>query len=226
MAGLGLIVGNRAYSSWSVGAWLCLKATGADFEEDVIPLFEPGSAERICAISPAGQVPVLIDGDIVIPDSLAIAEYLAEAFPAAGLWPEDRAARAAARSACAEMHAGFPALRAGLPMNVRKHLPGVADMEAARGDIDRVCRIWRGCRERFGMGGPFLFGGCSNAAAFYGPVGCWFVRSATPRLTGTCSFPAGLRAPAALVPDGFFRGRPRRRTEKRLSSTLARNSSR
>lgn len=173
MAELKIILGNKNYSSWSLRAWLALAHTGADFEEVVIPLDRDGTAASIQAWSPAGKVPILRDGDEVIWDSLAICEYLAERFPEAGLWPKDRAARALARSACAEMHAGFAALRRALPMDVRSHVP--LSYDAAVGDdIARICAIWSQCRGRFGGDGPYLFGAFTIADAFFAPVASRF----------------------------------------------------
>ncbi|MHC5653105.1 glutathione S-transferase family protein [Stappia sp. ICDLI1TA098] len=165
-----LVIGNRTYSSWSLRAWLAARASGADFEDMLLPLDTPEFYSRIKEISRAARVPVLIDGETHIWDSLAIIEYLAETFPAAGLWPRDKAARAQARSVVAEFHSGFFDLRGNYPMNLRRapavH-PGAPD--AAR-DIARVCEIWRDCRARFGGGGDFLFGAFSAADCFYAPV--------------------------------------------------------
>jgi len=165
-----LVIGNKNYSSWSLRAWLALKQTGVAFEEILVPLMRPETRAAILAHSPSGKVPLLRLGDDQVWDSLAIAEYLAERFPAAGVWPADASARAVARSVAAEMHAGFMPLRRALPMNLRANLPGrpqAADVEA---DIARIQDIWATCRARFGGSGPFLFGGFSIADAFYAPV--------------------------------------------------------
>ncbi len=124
MHNLCLYSGNKNYSSWSLRAWLALKQTGAPFTEVVIPLYQPDSRERLLAHSPGGQVPVLIHGELTVWESIAIAEYLAETFPTARLWPEVPAARAVARAVSAEMHAGFVALRSQLPMDMRGRYPG------------------------------------------------------------------------------------------------------
>src|SRR5580700_4056335 len=124
MADLTIYVGNRNYASWSLRAWLALKATGAPFEEVVIPILVPGSKETLLKYSPSGKVPALHHGDIVVWDSLAICGYLADIFPAAGLWPDDPGAKAVARSISAEMHSGFQALRNQFPMNIRSNVPG------------------------------------------------------------------------------------------------------
>ena len=165
-----LVVGNKNYSSWSLRAWLALRRTGIDFEEIVIPLMRPETREAIRAHSPSGKVPLLKYGDDTVWDSLAIAEYLAERFPADGLWPADPTARAVARSAAAEMHAGFMALRRGLPMNLRAHYPAHARAADVDAEVGRVQDIWRTCRRRFGADGPFLFGRFTAADAFYAPV--------------------------------------------------------
>lgn len=169
-----LVIGNKNYSTWSLRAWLILKATGLDFEEVLIDLDAPDTAARIAAHSGAGRVPVLIDGDLTVWDSLAIGEYLAERAPAAGLWPADPAARATARAITAEMHSGFQALRGHYPMNIRRPPADRAPTPAAAADIARVREIWRTTRVRFGGGGPFLFGGFTIADAFYAPVASRF----------------------------------------------------
>jgi glutathione S-transferase len=167
---LKLYIANKNYSSWSLRAWLTLSTTGAPFEETIIPLDQPTTREAIGRISPSGRVPALQHGELVIWESLAICEYLAEAFPMARLWPESRSARAVARSVSHEMHAGFPDLRREMPMNIRANMPGRGRTDASLRDIARVMAIWRNCRERFGQGGPFLFGHFSIADAMYAPV--------------------------------------------------------
>jgi glutathione S-transferase len=175
MAELTLYIGNKNYSSWSLRPWLLLKEVGIRFDEVVVPLYRPESKQAILAFSPSGKVPVLRRGDLVVWDSLAICEYLAEAFPNARLWPADPVARAVARSASAEMHSGFAALRAGLPMNMRAHLPGRALAPEAAAEIERIAALWRDCRSRFAKdGGDFLFGGFTVADAMYAPVASRF----------------------------------------------------
>lgn len=172
-----LVIANKAYSSWSLRAWLALKATGTDFEEVVIPLRQADTAAVIRKYSPSGKVPVLIDGEVTIWESLAIVEYLAESFPDAGLWPADGAARAFARAASAEMHGGFLALRRALPMNVRHAFPDPELDDETRVQINRIQAIWRESRRRFGTAcgdGPFLMGGFSALDAFYAPVASRF----------------------------------------------------
>ncbi len=170
MPDLTLIIGNRNYSSWSLRAWLAMRMAGLAFEEILIQLDQPDTASRIREYSPAGRVPVLRHGDRTIWDSLAICEYAAEMAPEAHLWPEDRIARAVARSVSAEMHSGFAALRGALPMNIRADRPGIPIADDTQADIDRICGLWRDCRQQFGTGGHFLFGGFSIADAMFAPV--------------------------------------------------------
>jgi glutathione S-transferase len=160
--------GNRNYSSWSLRAWLALRQSGADFDTVVFNLGERGVEEQILRASPSGLVPALRHGDLVVHDSLAVGEYLAEQFPEAGLWPADRPPRALARSVSAEMHSGFTALRRSMPMNIRRRSPGKGREEGVADDIARVREIWRGCLAAHG--GPYLFGAWSLADAMYAPV--------------------------------------------------------
>lgn len=171
MAALTLAIGNKNYSSWSMRPWLALRASGIPFTEVFIPLYtDQADKDKILAFSRAGKVPVLVDGDITVWDSLAIIEYLAERFPEAKLWPEDRAARAHARAVCAEMHSGFQALRNECGMNLRRPVKPVALSVDAQANIARVQEIWLDCRARYGAGGPFLFGRFGAADAMYAPV--------------------------------------------------------
>jgi glutathione S-transferase len=168
--GLHLVVGNKNYSSWSFRPWLAMKVAGIAFEETVISFDAPDFKSRVTALSGAGKVPVLIDGEARIWESLAILEYLAEKFPAASLWPRSAAARAHARAAASEMHAGFVALRRQTPMNVRRPVRRRAlDLEAVA-DVARIDALWNECRARFGSSGPFLYGAFSAADAMYAPV--------------------------------------------------------
>ena len=169
MTDLTLVIGNKNYSSWSLRAWLALRHCAVPFNEDHIELDQIDSASRIRAYSPAGRVPVLVDKDLTIWDSLAICEYLAERFPDARLWPQEAAARAAARSVSAEMHAGFTALRNELPMNIRASRR-VQTSAQADVDIARVVAIWSSCRVQHGARGGWLFGEFSIADAMYAPV--------------------------------------------------------
>ena len=165
-----LIIGNKNYSSWSLRGWLAMALTQAPFEERLMPIHENDWDREIAALSPTRKVPVLVDGEQTIWESLAIIEYLAERYPESGLWPADATARAAARSVAAEMHAGFTALRSSMPMNLRKALPGKGRGPGVAADIDRISTLWRDCRGRFGDGGPFLFGAFSGADCMYAPV--------------------------------------------------------
>jgi glutathione S-transferase len=167
---LKLILGNKNYSSWSLRPWIAMRHAGLTFDEEVIPLYEPGSRERVLKYSPVGKVPILIDGDMTIWESLAILDHLAERFPQTKLWPDDPKARAHARAVSAEMHAGFGPLRRNCPMNMRRvgrarELP--ADVMT---DVRRIDELWTDCRTRFGEGGPFLFGRFGAADAMYAPV--------------------------------------------------------
>jgi glutathione S-transferase len=168
MSGMVLVVGNKNYSSWSLRAWLTMKVLGLAFEEQRVSLYVEGAKERLLGYSPAGKVPILIDGARHVWDSLAILEYLAESHPS--LWPAAAGARALARSISAEMHSGFAALRQHMCMNIRKRLPGKGRTPETLADVARIVAMWSDCRARFGAGGPFLFGGFTAADAMYAPV--------------------------------------------------------
>src|SRR5262249_25991333 len=159
---------------------LVLKHLGARFEEQVVPLDQPATAEQIRKFSPSGRVPVLIDGDTVVWDSLAICEYLNERFPERNLWPKDAKVRAMARSVSAEMHSGFTALREQLPMKFRETFPPKPLQPNVKADISRILQLWNDCRARFGTGGPFLFGSFTIADAMYTPVVSRFKTYAVP----------------------------------------------
>ena len=168
---LKLVIGNKNYSSWSMRPWLALRANNIAFEEIFIPLYT-GDADknRILSFTHSGKVPVLIDNDLTIWDSLAIIEYAAERFPEVRLWPEDRAGRAHARSISAEMHSGFMALRNECGMNLHRPVAAIALSDDAHANIARVQQIWTVCRERYGNLGPFLFGSFGGADAMFAPV--------------------------------------------------------
>src|ERR1700744_4703738 len=168
---LKLVIGNKNYSSWSMRPWLALRASDIAFEEVSIPLYT-GAADkqRILDVTPSGKVPALIDGDITVWDSLAIIEYVAERFPQARIWPEDRASRAHARSISAEMHSGFAALRNECGMNLHRPVGAIELSADARANIARVRQIWIECRERYGASGPFLFGAFGGVDAMFAPV--------------------------------------------------------
>ena len=168
-----IVIGNKNYSSWSMRPWVLAREAGIPVEEVQRKFNEADGGLTVDGIERygvAGKVPVLIiDGEPVW-DSLAICETLAERFPEKQLWPADARARQVARSICAEMHSGFQAMRGAMPMNIRSSHPGKGMNDKSRRDIDRVCAIWTACRERFGKGGPLLFGRFSVADAYFAPV--------------------------------------------------------
>jgi len=170
MADITIYLGNKNYSSWSLRAWLMLRRVGQEFDEVVIPLRENETRETILRYSPSGKVPALHHKGVVIWDSLAIGEFLAETYTKAGLWPRDAEKRAHARSISAEMHAGFPDLRRTMPMNMRSSFPGHEITPEAQADINRITAIWRDCRTHFGADGDFLFGDFTIADAMFAPV--------------------------------------------------------
>jgi len=171
---LTLVIGNKNYSSWSLRPWIAMKVAGIPFAEKVIPLYEPGSREQQLQYSPAGKVPVLIDGDDHVWESLAILEHLAERFPEAGLWPQDRRARSHARVVATEMHAGFQPLRKHCTMNLWLPVKVRPQPDEVMADMRRIEAMWADCRARFGRhaerSGPFLFGAYGAADAMYAPV--------------------------------------------------------
>lgn len=165
-----LIIGNKNYSSWSLRPYMALSMANISFEEKMIRFGEPRFTREVRKISKAGQVPILLHNGLMINDSLAIIEYLAEAFPAKNIWPKNKAARAMARSAAAEMHAGFKALRNACPMNLRRPRKTVSMSAGALADVRRIEEIWHECRTRFGRQGKFLFGKFGIADAMFAPV--------------------------------------------------------
>ena len=169
---LTLYVGNKNYSSWSLRSGFLLSQAGIEFEEKMVWLFDGMPALR--KISPVGKVPVLVDDSLVIWDTLAIAEYVAERFPAKNLWPADFKSRARARSVCAEMHSGFQNLRNNMGMNIEASLPGLGWNLAVQDDIDRISNIITDLRAQFAGTGPFLFGTFTIADAFFAPVASRF----------------------------------------------------
>jgi glutathione S-transferase len=174
MSKLHLIIGNKNYSSWSLRPWLAMTMAGLPFRETVIPLDMPDTKQQIAEHSQAGRVPVLHHGKLVIWDSLAILEYLAETFPEKKLWPVGKTARAVARAVANEMHSGFSALRNACPMNIRRPPKRIAVSDAVIAEVARIESIWRECRSRFGKGGSFLFGKFSIADAMFAPVASRF----------------------------------------------------
>ena len=163
-----LIFANRNYSSWSLRAWLVLKQFGIPFDEDMVLLSGEGWQQNIRKKSPSGKVPVLIDGEAVIPETIAIIEYLNDKYPAKGIWPSDRLKRAQARAVSAEMHGGFMALRSAAPMNLRASHPGKVDFDPIARDLRRIEQIWGDLTSD--SGGPYLFGKFTAADAMFAPV--------------------------------------------------------
>jgi glutathione S-transferase len=170
-----LYIGNKNYSSWSMRPWVLMREFGIAFDEVMVRFdgFDAHSKfkQTMAGVSPVAKVPVLVDGDLVVWDTLAIAEYLAERHPA--LWPSDAKARARARSLCAEMHSGFGGLRSACPQNIEAHLPEVgakvlAEQANVRSDLARLQAMWTEALQR--SGGPFLFGAYSVADAYFAPV--------------------------------------------------------
>ncbi|HLI99694.1 MAG TPA: glutathione S-transferase family protein [Bradyrhizobium sp.] len=166
-----LVIGNKNYSSWSMRPWLALRANHIPFEEIFVPLYTgDADKQRILSFSRAGKVPVLVDGDVTVWDSLAIIEYVAERFPEKRLWPEHPADRSHARSISAEMHSGFAALRNECGMNLHRPVRAIALSGDALANIARIQEIWTDCRARCHELGPFLFGAFSAADAMFAPV--------------------------------------------------------
>jgi glutathione S-transferase len=179
---LTLVIGTRRYSSWSLRPFLALKAAGAAFEVVEIALRQPDTKANILAWSPSGKVPLLVHGGVKVWDSLAICDYLAELFPAAGLWPAGREARALARAVSAEMHSGFPALRSTCAMDLCAGLTPLADIPPeVAAEAGRIRALWADCRGRFGADGPFLFGRFTIADAMWAPVVTRFTTYALPQ---------------------------------------------
>jgi len=172
---LALVIGNRNYSSWSMRPWVALRQVGIPFREIQLWFDEDGHPKGIEHYSPTGQVPVLLADKQPVWDSLAICETAAELFPEKRLWPADARARAHARAACAEMHAGFRNLRGAMPMNIRAALPGKGMNSGVERDIQRVAALWSDCRSRYGAGGDLLFGHFTVADAYYAPVAMRFI---------------------------------------------------
>jgi len=172
-----LYIANKNYSSWSMRPWVLLRQAGIDFEEVYVRFdsFAPHSQFKttVTGVNPVGKVPVLVHDGLAVWDTLAIAEYVAEQFPDKHLWPQERAARARARSICAEMHSGFSGLRSACPMNIEAHLPEIGalalrDQPAVRADLERICNLWSGLLQKHG--GPMLFGHFTVADAYFAPV--------------------------------------------------------
>jgi glutathione S-transferase len=175
---LKLIIGNRAYSSWSMRGWLACQQSGEEFEEFVVPMFDEQWEQRREGdeFAPSmGKVPILWDGDCVVWDSLAIVEFLVDRVGRDKFWPEDESARGMARSMAAEMHSSFANLRRELPMNVRRTYSPVELSEEVTGEINRILQLWAQARARFGGTGQFLFGNWCAADIMFAPVVTRFI---------------------------------------------------
>lgn len=169
MAEAVLTISSKNYSSWSLRGWLLCKMAGLDFQEELLPADDPSIKAELLLLSPSFLVPCLTHEGVKVWDTLAIAEYLAERFPEAGILPKDIAARAHCRAVSGEMHAGFHNLRSAMPMNIKAHLPSFATWTGAKNDVERVLTIWTDCLQKYG--GPFLFGSTPTLAdAMYAPV--------------------------------------------------------
>ncbi|WP_420547876.1 glutathione S-transferase family protein [Curvivirga sp.] len=170
MKQLLLVIGNKNYSSWSLRPWLVMKFANVDFACETVPLLTEEGTARIRSESPNRKVPYLKTDDMILSESLAIAEYIAELYPNKGLWPSDPVKRAKARSICTEMVAGFFNLRNEMPMNVRRRNKPIVLSEAAWGDVKLMEALWKNTRDTYAQAGPFLFGERSIADAFFAPV--------------------------------------------------------
>ena len=184
MATAVLTISSKNYSSWSLRGWLLCKMAGLDFHEEVMSSDDPSTRAELLLLSPSFLVPCLVHDGVKVWDTLAIAEYLAEIRPEAGILPKDLAARAHCRAVSGEMHSGFHNLRSALPMNLKAHFPNFSVWTGAQGDIERVCTIWRECLDTYG--GPYLFGGLSLADAMYAPV-CTRFLSYDVKLDSDCA---------------------------------------
>lgn len=190
-----LTLSSKNYSSWSLRGWLLAKFARLDFDEEIISPDDPDNRAELLLLAPSIRVPLLKHDGIEVWDTLAIAEYLREIKPRAGLLPSERAARAHCRAICGEMHSGFAALRSSLPMNLRGHFPGYKIWSRAQADIDRITGIWQDCLSRYG--GPYLFGERCAADAMYAPVATRF-RTYDVKLDRLC---AGYRDRLLAMPE-------------------------
>lgn len=210
-----LVIGNKNTSSWSLRPWIALRRAGLAFDEINIDLRAADAKARMLAHAPTGKVPALYAGPLLIWDSLAVLEYLAETHPAAGLWPAGRDARAIARSVAAEMHSGFQALREHCPMDFLGRSPKASLPESVERDVRRIVALWSDCRRRFGAGGKHLFGDFSAADAMYAPVASRF-RTYLPDLA-----PYGDSGEAQAYVDAMFAMPEMLRWEKEARAELA-----
>jgi glutathione S-transferase len=196
---LKLVVANKLYSSWSLRPWAVLKAFDIPFEEIVIPLRQQDSRERLLEYSPSGKVPVLVHGDVIVWESMAIIEYLAEAFPDHAVWPREAKARAHARAIANEMHGGFQPLRQACPMHLGARFATPPLTDSLKANIDRIEDIWSGARNRFGAGGPYLFGAFTAADAMYLPIVTRFETYGVPVREATRAYMDTMLAHPAFV---------------------------
>jgi glutathione S-transferase len=205
-----LTISSKNYSSWSLRGWLLCKMAGLEFAEEVVPADDPANRAELLLLSPSILVPCLMHDRIKVWDTLAIAEYLNELKPKAGLLPAKRDARARCRSICGEMHSGFSNLRSALPMNLKARHPGFKIWSGAQADIDRITAIWRDCFADHG--GPYLFGALTMADAMYAPVVTRFMtydvrldRDCAPYCERIMALPDMIawRDAAMLEPDEF-----------------------
>src|ERR1700744_4601521 len=169
-----LTISSKNYSSWSLRGWLLCRMAGLNFREELLSSDDPSARAELLMLAPSFLVPRLTHKDVKVWDTLAIAEYLHEQFPQAGLLPKDAMARTHCRAVAGEMHSGFSNLRSALPMNLKAHYPGFKIWAAAQADIDRVIAVWRECLMTYD--GPYLFGDKpSMADAMYAPVATRFM---------------------------------------------------
>ena len=193
-----LVVGNRNYSSWSLRPYMALAMSEIDFDQKLIRFTDPQFSAKVARISKAGLVPILKHDNLVIWDSLAILEYLAETWPTKNLWPKNKSARAYARSISSEMHSSFRDLRDACPMNLRRPIKPVDINAAVRSDIARLEHIFASARKTFGKGGPFLFGKFSNADAMFTPIVARFETFDIPVSTTTRDYMNAILATPAF----------------------------
>jgi len=196
---LKLVVANKLYSSWSLRPWALLKTFDIPFEEITIPLRRPDSRERLLEYSPSGKVPVLIDGDAIVWESMAIIETIAESFPDRAIWPRDRNTRAHARAISNEMHSGFQALRQACPMHLGARFATPPLTDGLQANIDRIEDIWSEARNRFGSGGPYLYGAFTAADAMYLPIVTRFETYGVPVREATRTYMDTMLALPAFV---------------------------
>lgn len=193
-----LVIGNKNYSSWSLRPWLLMREKHIAFEEIRVPLARADTREALLRYSPSAKVPVLIDASLTVWDSLAIIEYLAEAYPRSGIWPARPTARATARAVSAEIHSSFAALREAMPMNLRVQHPGCGHTPAAMRDVTRIVAIWEDCLARHHGEGAFLFGGFCAADAMYAPAVTRFATYGVELPPASAAYCAAIRALPAM----------------------------